>query len=136
MTAPRTDKRPDFLVIVVDDMGWSDLACFGGEVDTPNLDALVARGMRLTNFHTSPLCSTTRAMLMTGCDHHEVGMGTMAEIRTPEQTGKPGYEGYLTDRAATIAERLRDAGYRTMMSGKWHLGAEAPFHSMPRARGF
>lgn len=136
MTEPRTGKRPDFLVIVVDDMGWSDLACFGGEVETPNLDALVARGMRLTNFHTSPLCSTTRAMLMTGCDHHEVGMGTMAEIRTPEQTGKPGYEGYLTDRAATIAERLRDAGYCTMMSGKWHLGAEAPFHSMPRARGF
>ncbi len=136
MTTSQTEKRPDFLVIVVDDMGWSDLACFGGEVDTPNLDALVARGMRLTNFHTSPLCSTTRAMLMTGCDHHEVGMGTMAEIRTPEQTGKPGYEGYLTDRAATIAERLRDAGYRTMMAGKWHLGAEAPFRSMPRARGF
>ncbi len=131
-----SDKRPDFLVIVVDDMGWSDLACFGGEADTPNLDALVARGTRLTNFHTSPLCSTTRAMLMTGCDHHEVGMGTMVEIRTPEQTGKPGYEGYLTDRAATIAERLRDAGYRTMMAGKWHLGAEAPFRSMPRARGF
>ena len=90
MNSAKTAKRPDFLVIVVDDMGWSDLSSFGGEADTPNLDALVARGMRLTNFHTSPLCSTTRAMLMTGCDHHEVGMGTMVEIRTPEQTGKPG----------------------------------------------
>lgn len=136
MTENQSGKRPDFLVIVVDDMGWSDLSSFGGEADTPNLDALVARGMRLSNFHTSPLCSTTRAMLMTGCDHHEVGMGTMVEIRTPEQAGKPGYEGYLTLRAATIAERLRDAGYRTMMAGKWHLGAEAPFRSMPGARGF
>jgi arylsulfatase len=117
-------------------MGWSDLSAFGGEIDTPNLNALIARGVRLTNFHTSPLCATTRAMLMTGCDHHEVGMGTMVEIRTPEQTGKPGYEGYLTDRAATLPERLRDGGYQTMMAGKWHLGVEEPFRSMPRARGF
>lgn len=136
MTTSQKNPRPDFLVIVVDDMGWSDLSAFGGEIDTPNLDALVGRGVRLTNFHTSPLCATTRAMLMTGCDHHEVGMGTMVEIRTPEQTGQPGYEGYLTDRAATLPERLRDAGYRTVMAGKWHLGVEAPFRSMPRARGF
>ncbi|MBL8386412.1 MAG: sulfatase-like hydrolase/transferase [Burkholderiales bacterium] len=136
MTASASAPRPDFLVIVVDDMGWSDLSAFGGEIATPHLDALVARGVRLTNFHTSPLCATTRAMLMTGCDHHEVGMGTMVEIRTAEQTGQPGYEGWLTDRAATIAERLRDAGYRTMMAGKWHLGVEAPFRSMPRAKGF
>ena len=136
MPSSQAGSRPDFLVIVVDDMGWSDLSAFGGEIDTPNLDALIARGVRLTNFHTSPLCATTRAMFMTGCDHHEVGMGTMVEIRTPEQTGKPGYEGYLTGNVATIAERLRDAGYHTMMAGKWHLGVEPPFRSMPRARGF
>ncbi|MBL8380409.1 MAG: arylsulfatase [Burkholderiales bacterium] len=136
MTTNTNNPRPDFLVIVVDDMGWSDLSAFGGEIDTPHLDALVDRGVRLTNFHTSPLCATTRAMLMTGCDHHEVGMGTMREILTPEQTGQPGYEGYLTDRAATLAERLRDAGYRTITAGKWHLGVEAPYRSMPRARGF
>ena len=136
MNKERTGKRPNFLVIVVDDMGWSDLRAFGGEIDTPNLDALVARGLRLTNFHTSPVCSTTRAMLMTGCDHHEVGLGTMVELMTPEQQGKPGYEGYLNDRAITIAERLHDAGYHTMMSGKWHLGVEQPYRSMPAKRGF
>mgnify|MGYP003346276557 CR=1 FL=1 len=129
-------ERPNLLVIVVDDMGWSDLSAFGGEADTPHLDALTARGVRLTNFHTSPVCSTTRAMLMTGCDHHEVGMGCMVETMTPEMRGKPGYEGYLTDRASTIAERLRDAGYLSMMSGKWHLGVEPPYRSLPSAKGF
>ena len=109
MNTSQSAKQPNLLVIVVDDMGWSDLSAFGGEADTPHLDALTARGVRLTNFHTSPVCSTTRAMLMTGCDHHEVGMGCMVETMTPEMRGKPGYEGYLTDRASTIAERLRDA---------------------------
>lgn len=129
-------ERPDLLVVVVDDMGWSDLGAFGGEADTPNLDSLTERGVRLTNFHTSPVCSTTRAMLMTGCDHHEVGLGCMIENIMPEQRGKPGYEGYLNDRAPTIAERLRDAGYHTMMSGKWHLGSAPPYLSMPATRGF
>ncbi|MSQ72185.1 MAG: arylsulfatase [Betaproteobacteria bacterium] len=129
-----TAKRPNILLIVVDDMGWSDLGAFGGEIVTPNLDALASRGAKLTNFHTSPLCATTRAMLMTGCDHHQVGLGTMAELITPEQRGKPGYEGFLNDRADTIAERLRKGGYRTMMSGKWHLGIHA--ESPPSAKGF
>ncbi|MBM3531202.1 MAG: arylsulfatase [Alphaproteobacteria bacterium] len=131
-----TAKRPNLLVVVVDDMGWSDLRAFGGEASTRHLDALTARGVRLTNFHTSPVCSTTRAMLMTGCDHHEVGLGCMVEIMTPEQRGKPGYEGYLNDRSVTIAERLRDAGYHTLMSGKWHMGVKKPYLSMPAARGF
>ena len=130
------DTRPNFLVIVVDDMGWNDLRCFGGEVDTPNLDALVARGVRLTNYHTSPVCSTTRAMLMTGADHHEVGLGTMVELMTDEQRGKPGYEGYINERSITLPERLKAAGYHTMMSGKWHLGVEEPYRSMPVKRGF
>ena len=132
----RSAKRPNLLVIVVDDMGWSDLSAFGGEAETPHLDALTARGVRLTNFHTSPVCSTTRAMLMTGCDHHEVGMGCMVETMTPEMRGQPGYEGYLTDNALTIAERLREAGYHTMMSGKWHLGVVPPYRSMPDTKGF
>lgn len=136
MTQQHAARRPNFLVIVVDDMGWSDLRCFGGEIDTPNLDALTARGVRLTNFHTSPVCSTTRAMLMTGCDHHEVGLGCMVELMTPEQKGKPGYEGYLTDRALTLAERLQAGGYHTVMSGKWHLGVEEPYRSMPVKKGF
>ena len=129
-------KRPNFLVIVVDDMGWNDLRCFGGDVDTPNLDALVARGVRLTNYHTSPVCSTTRAMLMTGADHHEVGLGSMVELMTDEQRGKPGYEGYINERSITLPERLKAAGYHTMMSGKWHLGVEEPYRSMPVKRGF
>jgi arylsulfatase A-like enzyme len=136
MNNASASRRPNLLVVVVDDMGWSDLRAFGGEADTPHLDALTARGVRLTNFHTSPVCSTTRAMLMTGCDHHEVGLGCMEEIITPEQRGKPGYEGYLTDRALTIAERLRDAGYHTLMSGKWHMGVKEPYLSMPATKGF
>jgi arylsulfatase A-like enzyme len=127
-------KRPNILLIVADDLGWSDLGAFGGEIDTPHLDAIAARGVKLTNFHTSPLCATTRAMLMTGCDHHQVGLGNMAELITPEQRGKPGYEGFLNDRADTIAERLRRGGYATMMSGKWHLGIHA--ETPPQAKGF
>ncbi len=126
--------RPNILLIVADDLGWSDLGAFGGEIDTPHLDQVALRGMRLTNFHTAPVCAPTRAMLMTGSDHHEVGLGVMAETITPRHAGKPGHEGYLNDRAAPLAERMRAGGYRTLMAGKWHLGRE-PQHS-PRARGF
>src|SRR5690606_21491434 len=99
-----------------------------------NLDALVQRGVRLSSFHASPVCSTTRAMLMTGCDHHEVGLGNMAELMTPEQKGQPGYEGYLNDQSITLPERLQNEGYLTMMSGKWHLGIKE--ESPPAKRGF
>lgn len=126
--------RPNFLVIVADDLGWSDLGAFGGEIRTPHLDALAYRGVRFTDLHTAPTCSPTRAMLLTGVDNHEVGLGSMAELLTPEQRGRPGYEGYLNRRAATIAESLRADGYRTLMAGKWHLGLEAD--QSPAARGF
>jgi arylsulfatase len=128
------DARPNFLIIVADDLGFSDLGAFGGEIATPNLDALATAGLRLTEFHTASTCSPTRAMLMSGTDHHLAGMGNMAELLTPEQRGKPGYEGYLNQRVATLPELLRDAGYRTIMSGKWHLGVEPP--QDPHARGF
>lgn len=115
--------RPNVLVILADDMGWSDIGPFGAaEIATPNLDALADQGVRMTNFHVSPFCSPTRAMLLTGSDNHEVGFGNMIELATPEQKGKPGYEGYLNDRAYTVAQRLHEAGYWTVMSGKWHLG--------------
>jgi arylsulfatase len=127
-------RRPNFLVIVADDLGFSDLGAFGGEIATPNLDALAARGVRLTGFHTAPTCSPTRSMLMTGSDNHRVGLGTMAETLTPLQRGRPGYEGYLNDRSLTIAEALKGAGYRTVLSGKWHLGLEEG--QSPAARGF
>ena len=132
--AAQRDERPNFLVIVADDLAYSDLGAFGGEIDTPNLDALATAGARFTAFNTSPTCSPTRSMLITGVDHHVVGIGNMAELMTEEQRGKPGYEGYLNDRAATIAERLRAGGYHTMLSGKWHLGTQVG--QRPVDRGF
>ena len=131
---PGGGERPNFLVIVADDLGFSDLGVFGGEIRTPNLDALALSGVRLTGLHTAPTCSPTRAMLLTGNDNHQVGLGSMAEAFTPEQRGQPGYEGFLTRRAATVAERLHEAGYRTYMAGKWHLGLEE--EQSPAARGF
>ena len=127
-------KRPNFLLIVVDDMGFSDLGAFGGEIATPHLDALALGGVRLTDFHSAPACSPTRAMLMTGTDHHLAGIGSMLEVVRPDFAGAPGYEGYLNDRVVTFVELLRDAGYRTLMSGKWHLGQTEGSH--PAARGF
>jgi arylsulfatase len=127
-------QRPNFLIIVADDLGFSDLGAFGGEIATPNLDALAGRGLKLTGFHVAPTCSPTRSMLLTGLDHHEAGVGNMAELIAPNQAGKPGYEGYLRSDNATLAERLKAAGYRTHYSGKWHLGLTP--QQDPHARGF
>jgi len=127
-------KRPNFLVIVADDLGFSDLGAFGGEIETPRLDALARQGLRFTDFHTAPACSPTRAMLLTGTDHHIAGLGTLDEVASRRQRGQPGYEGYLNDRVVTVTELLRERGYRTYMSGKWHLGMT--LETSPHARGF
>jgi arylsulfatase len=128
------DQRPNILLLVVDDLAYTDLGAFGGEIKTPNLDALAREGMRFTQFYAAPTCSPTRAMLLTGVDSHKVGLGNMAEELAPNQKGKPGYEGYLNERAAPLPGLLQQAGYRTLMSGKWHLGLEED--NSPAARGF
>ncbi len=126
--------RPNILLIMADDLGYTDLGCYGSEIRTPHLDALARQGVRFSNFHTSVSCSPTRSMLMTSTDNHIAGLGTMSELLTDEQRGKPGYEGHLNDRVVTFAEVLRDGGYHTYMAGKWHLGHEPEYY--PGARGF
>ena len=132
--AQAIQSRPNILLIVADDLGYSDIGAFGSEILTPNLDELATRGMSLTNFYSGPTCSVTRSMLMTGMDSHIAGLGNMAETVADNQMGQPGYEGHLSARVDTVAEILKSAGYHTYMAGKWHLGMH-PDRS-PRSRGF
>ena len=133
--AGAADKgRPNFVILVADDWGFSDVGAFGGEIATPHLDALAARGSRFSNFHVAATCSPTRAMLLTGVDHHRNGVGNMPETTPPEQEGKPGYAGVLAPDTVTLATMLRDAGYHTYVAGKWHVG-KAP-ENLPGRRGF
>ena len=130
--AEQKKAQPNILVIVVDDMGYTDVGAFGGEIPTPTIDSLAAQGIRFTNFHVLPTCAPTRSVLLTGTDNHTAGIG--AQVLSPGQVGQPGYEGYLSDRVVTTAEVLGNAGYHTYMSGKWHLGMED--NQSPHARGF
>ena len=127
-------KRPNILLILADDMGYSDSSPYGGEIFTPSLAQLANQGMMLTNFHVSAFCAPTRSMLLTGADNHIVGLGNMVELLSDNQRGKPGYEGHLNGRVATVATTLRGAGYHTYMAGKWHLG-KTP-QTIPAAQGF
>ena len=132
--AHAAQSRPNILLVVADDMGWTDLGSFGSEIETPNLDALAADGVRFTDFHVSVSCSPTRSMLLSGTDNHIAGLGNMGELITENQRGKPGYEGHLNERVVSLAEVLRAAGYHTYMAGKWHLGHEPG--TVPFDRGF
>jgi arylsulfatase len=122
-------KRPNLIVILADDMGYSDIGCYGSEIATPNLDALARNGMRFTQFYNTSRCCPTRASLLTGLYAHQAGVGHMIQDR-----GVPSYQGYLNHSSVTIAEAIRPAGYRALMSGKWHVG-EDPDH-WPMDRGF
>jgi arylsulfatase len=125
-----TPRRPNIVLILADDMGFSDLGCYGSEIETPNLDRLAAGGLRFTEFYNCSRCCPTRASLLTGLYPHQTGMGDMTE--DPGKT--PAYQGYLNNRCVTIAEVLRAAGYRTGMVGKWHVGEQRPH--WPVDRGF
>lgn len=141
-------KRPNFLIVVADDLGFSDVGCFGGEIQTPNIDRLAEEGIRFTDYHVAAACSPTRAMLLTGTDHHIAGLGCLIEwsrkaglnqkskdsFSIAPVRGKPGYEGFLNDRVVTVAEILKSTGYQTMISGKWHLGLRP--ERLPDKRGF
>ncbi|MBY0394467.1 MAG: sulfatase-like hydrolase/transferase, partial [Novosphingobium sp.] len=126
--------RPNIVVILADDAGLMDFGAYGGEAHTPNIDALAARGAKFTQFRASPLCSPSRAMLLTGMDNHLTGFATIPEVLPAAQRGKPGYSMALEPGVLTLADRLRGLGYRTLMVGKWHLGEEAG--AMPQAHGF
>ena len=126
--------RPNFLLVVVDDMGFADIEPFGSEIETPTLKRLAEKGVILTSFYAAPTCSPARAMLLSGMDNHIAGIGNMTETVADNQMGLPGYEGHLRKEVPTIAERLSENGYRTVMAGKWHLGMSRELS--PGARGF
>ena len=129
------DKRPNVLLIVADDLGYADLGCYGSDIHTPNIDKLASEGIRFTQFHTSPYCAPTRAMLLSGNNNHVAGMGRQGGApKGSWEEGKPGYEGHLSDRIVPMPLLLKDAGYHTYMIGKWHLGKE-PDQS-PYEKGF
>ena len=127
-------KRPNIVIILGDDLGFSDLGSFGSEIKTPNFDALAKECVRFTSFYTHASSSPTRSMLLSGTDTHINGLGNMDEWTAPNQTGKPGYEGYLNRRVATLPQLLKESGYHTYMVGKWHMGKTPDL--IPAARGF
>ncbi len=129
---------PNILVVLFDDVGFSDFGCYGSPIATPTIDRLAAQGLRYSSFHTTAMCSTTRAALLTGRNHHSVGVGCLANF----DSGYPGYRGKIARDAGTIAEMLKPHGYRNYMLGKWHVtpltesGPTGPFDGWPLGRGF
>ncbi|MFQ3347140.1 MAG: arylsulfatase A-like enzyme [Candidatus Azotimanducaceae bacterium] len=129
---------PNIVLMMLDDVGFADFGCYGSEIDTPAIDAVASAGVRYSGFHTTAMCSTTRAALLTGRNHHAVGVGCLANF----DSGYPGYRGKISADAPTLAETLRDVGYRNYMVGKWHVtpltetGPTGPFNGWPLGRGF
>lgn len=132
MSATAPARRPHIVLIMVDDMGYSDLGCYGSEIATPNLDGLAEKGLRFTHFYNAARCCPTRASLLTGLHPHQAGMGGM--VGSGATKDNPAYQGYLNRECVTLAEVLKGAGYATYMAGKWHVGEEHP--NWPMDRGF
>ncbi|MBC7505031.1 MAG: arylsulfatase [Sandarakinorhabdus sp.] len=133
-TAAAPPIRPNIVILLADDWGFTDVGAFGGEIATPNIDSLAATGVRFSNFHVAGSCAPTRAMLQTGVSSHRAGLGNMPETIPPAHRGKPGYDAVLNDRVISVAQRLRAAGYRTYLTGKWHLGHTPA--TLPTGRGY
>jgi arylsulfatase A-like enzyme len=127
-------RHPNIVILLADDWGFSDVGAFGSEMATPHIDALANAGMRFSNFHVAGSCSPTRAMLLTGVMNHRNGLGNMPETIPDEHRGKPGYDTVMNHRVVTMAELLKAAGYRTYLTGKWHLGSDKT--RLPHARGY
>tara|TARA_R110002110_G_scaffold275266_3_gene490482 strand:+ start:2513 stop:4279 length:1767 start_codon:yes stop_codon:yes gene_type:complete len=132
--AQAAPPRPNILVIVADDLGWSDVGAFGSEIRTPNINWLASHGLSMTQFYVAPTCSPTRSMLLTGVDNHLTGVGTMEDMQAPNQLASINYTGELHTGVVTLAEVLKANGYDTLMSGKWHLGLMRDH--WPDRRGF
>ncbi len=134
----QSTKKPNVVIIMADDMGWSDIGCYGGEIPTPNIDKLAKRGVRFRQFYNTGRCCPTRASLLTGLYSHKAGIGHMAEDpEKPEQSHweTPGYQGFLNRNSVTVAEVLKANGYNTYMTGKWHVGMDGK-DKWPLQRGF
>jgi arylsulfatase A-like enzyme len=141
--APETPKKPNIIVMMVDDLGYSDLGCYGGDISTPNIDSLGYNGLRFTQMYNGARCCPSRAALLTGLHPHQAGIGQMTA-----DLGMPAYQGYLREGCVTIAEVMKTAGYRTMISGKWHVSGSwdnrdranwilgDKKHPLPKQRGF
>lgn len=129
-----TQRKPNIVILLADDWGFTDVGAFGAEFATPHLDALAAAGVRFSSFHVAGSCSPTRAMLQTGVMNHRAGLGNMPETIPDAHKGKPGYDTVMNHRVVTIAQLFGAAGYRTYLTGKWHLGSDAT--RMPHARGY
>jgi len=127
-------KRPNLVVMLADDWGYSDVGAFGSEIQTPHLNQLAQNGTRFSNFHVSASFSPTRSMLLTGVDNHLNGVGNMRETIPQSHVGRASYLSVLNNRVVTVATLLQDSGYRTYVAGKWHVGKEP--HNLPPARGF
>ena len=132
--ATSVEQRPNILLIVADDLGFSDVGVFGSEISTPNIDGLARAGILFTQFHVAPNCGPTRGSLLTGMDYHRAGLGGNSGVAAPNQEGLPAYQGHLRDNVVTMAELLQKAGYHTYMTGKWHLGHDP--RNLPGGRGF